>query len=94
MRLETLAAGLLLLLISPPAAAQQTADRPGHIVGDDSQALSCQASDPPGQTVTDDIQPLFSGRGSSLVHCVGGPAANVHNLGFVMANVQVCRHRP
>ncbi len=90
MKPGTLAAGLLVVLISPPAAAQHTTDRPGQIVGADIQTLSsCQASDRPGQIVDDDIQTLFSGRGSSLVHCVGGPAANVHNLGYVLANVNV-----
>ena len=79
MRLETLAAGLLVVLISPTAAAQQTTDRPGQIAGDDVEALS-SCSDQPELNFGDVIQPVFSGRGSSLVHCVGGPAANVHNL--------------
>ena len=87
MRRETLAAGLFVVLISPTAAAQHTTDRPGQIAGDDVEASSC--SDKAEVNFGDVIQPVFSGRGSSLVHCVAGPAANVHNLGYVLANVRV-----
>lgn len=90
MRLEILAAVLLVVLISPAAAAQQTTDRPGQVVDDNAQALSsCQGADQDGKTFGDVTETLFTGRGSSLVHCVGGPAANVHNLGYVLANVLV-----
>ena len=84
LKLEALAAGLLVVLISPTAAAQNTTG------GDGVQTISsCQEKVQPELAFGDRTESVFTGRGSSLAHCVGGPAANVHNLGWVPANVQV-----
>ena len=90
MRPETLAAGLFVVLMSSTAAAQHTTGQPGQFVGDNAgKPSSCQTSDEADQGFGDIAETVFTGRGSSLVYCVGGVTANVHHLGYVLANVRV-----